>query len=237
MVRVEVLYSEYMNLYGDNGNIKYLKQCLPKSVEFIYTDLNDKPKFMTHKINMLYLGPCTEEHQLEIIEKLKPYKEKIKKLINDGVVILAIGNALEIFGKYIEKTDGKTVKALGIFNVYTKRVKDYRYNELCLGVTNDGFEIVGYKNQMSHLYGKDGKYFQDMFLGTGRNPETRLEGIMENNFIGTYILGPILPLNPYFTESLLIKMGIKSPKLAFKETAIKAYEVRLNEYRKLIKNK
>ena len=120
------------------------------------------------------------------------------------------GNALEIFGKYIKTTDGKRIKALGIFDVHAEREKNYRYNELCLGVTHDGFEIVGFKNQMSHLYGKEPRYFQDIFLGSGRNKDIKIEGISYKNFIGTYIIGPILPLNPYFTKSIISKLGVKN---------------------------
>lgn len=236
MIRVEILYPEYMNLYGDAGNIKYLQQCLPVNTEYIFTKLKEKPRFMTSKINFLYLGPCTEEHQVEIIEKLKPYQSKIKQLVAKGVVILAIGNALEIFGKYIEMIDGTRIEGLGIFDVYAQRVQDYRHNELCLGVTKSGFELVGFKNQMSHLYGTDTNYFQDMFLGTGRNLKTKLEGIAFKNFIGTYLLGPLLPLNPHFTQFLLEKIGVKEPKLAFADIALKAYTIRLKEFRELIEN-
>ncbi len=235
MIRVEVLYPEYMNLYGDSGNIKYLEQSIDK-VKIIYTNINQKPKFISNDIDMIYLGPSTEIQQREIIEKLRPYKEKIKEFIDNKKLVLAIGNALEIFGKYIEDIDGKKTKCLGIFDVYAKREKNYRYNELCLGVTKDGHEIVGYKNQMSHLYGNDKKYFQDMFLGSGRNPNTLIEGISKNNFIGTYILGPVLPLNPYFTKSIIQSLGASNSSLAYEEDAVKAYEARLKEYRKLIKN-
>ncbi len=235
MIKIEVLYSEYMNLYGDKGNIDYLEQSLEK-VKIIYTGVTNKPKFLTNKIDMIYLGPCTENHQEEIVEILRPYKKKIIELIEEGVVVLATGNALEIFAKHIEKTDGKKIEGLGIFNVYAKRESDFRHNELCLGVTLDGFELVGFKNQMSHLYGKEKKHFQDMFLGTGRNKNTDIEGITYKNFTGTYLLGPILPLNPYFAKQIITKLGVNSFKLAFEEDAIKAYEKRLKEFRKLIKN-
>ena len=86
MVKIEVLYNEYMNLYGDTGNIKYLEKCIDK-VKIIYTGLNDKPKFLTQKIDMLYLGPCTENHQEEIISFFFLIKTN-KKLIDDNVVIL-----------------------------------------------------------------------------------------------------------------------------------------------------
>lgn len=41
-----------------------------------------------------------------------PYKEKINELIEKGVVFLCTGNALEIFGKYIENEDRSKIDAL-----------------------------------------------------------------------------------------------------------------------------
>ncbi|MDD3048855.1 MAG: hypothetical protein PHQ89_02560 [Bacilli bacterium] len=223
-----------MKLYGDNGNIKYLEQSSSK-IKIIYTNLNDKPAFLTNKIDMIYLGPCTEDQQIEIIDKLMPYKDKIKDLIEKNTIILATGNALEIFGNYIEDINGNQIKALGIFDIYAKRIAKLRYNELFLGVTTNGYEIVGFKNQMSHLYGKDKKYFQDAFLGTGRNTDDKEEGINYKNFIGTYILGPIFPLNPHFSKYILKLLGVENIALPFEEDAIRAYDFRLNEFKKLIK--
>lgn len=234
MIKIEVLYPEYMNLYGDNGNIRYLEQSI-NSLKVLYTGLNDQPKFLKMKIDMLYLGPCTENNQEEIASLLMQYKQPIKDLIESGVTVLATGNALELFGKYIEKVDGSKIKGLGIFNIYAKRVANYRHNELCLGKTKDNHEVVGFKNQMSHLYGKDKKYFLKMMLGSGRNIDSDIEGISYKNFIGTYMLGPVLPLNPYFTKNLIKKFNDKDIKLSFEEDAIKAYEIRLEEFKKLIK--
>jgi CobQ-like glutamine amidotransferase family enzyme len=230
MIRLEVLYPEYMNLYGDRGNIRYLQECIP-NLEIIYTELNDKPAFLKKKIDILYMGPTTENNQEEIAALLLPYKDKIKSLIDNGTIILAIGNALEYFGKYIEKLDGKRIKCLGLYNVYTNRIENLRHNENCLGMFND-ITIVGFKNQMSHLYGKDKHKFLDMKVGSGRNKDVMVEGLMENNFIGTYLLGPILPLNPYLTKYLLDKLKLKNIELPFYDDGIKAYEKRIEEFTK-----
>ena len=233
-MRIEVLYNEYMNLYGDTGNIEYLKQCLGSKAEFVYTSLNEKPKFLTEDTSLLYLGPCTENHQEEIINILMPYRDEIKEKIEEGLVVLATGNAIEIFGKYIEKTDKSVIKALSVFNVYAVRVSDYRYNELCLGKMKEGIKLVGFKNQMSHLYGNDKKSFQTMLLGTGRNKDMKIEGIRYKNFYGTYLLGPVLPLNPPFAKMLLKQIGIDNPKIQFEDVATRAYEVRVNEFESLL---
>ena len=92
--------------------------------------------------------------------------------------------------------------------------------------------MVGFKNQMSHLYGKDKHKFLDMKVGTGRNKNVLVEGLMENNFIGTYLLGPILPLNPHFTTYLLKQLKLKNIELPFYDDTIKAYGKRLEEFTK-----
>ena len=70
-------------------------------------------------------------------------------------------------------------------------------------------------------------------MGIGINPESKLEGIHQNNFIATYVIGPLLILNPYFTLKLLKMMGVDKPKLAFEEEVLKAYEVRLKKFKTL----
>ena len=69
--------------------------------------------------------------------------------------------------------------------------------------------------------------------GIGINPDTKFEGIMKNNFIGTYLIGPILILNPYFTKKILQKMNLKDIKLAFEEDVIDAYNQRLEEFKRV----
>ena len=48
--------------------------------------------------------------------------------------------------------------------------------------------------------------------------------------ICTSLLGPILPLNPLFTEYLLGLCGVKA-EAAHREAALAAYEQRLQEFR------
>lgn len=224
-MKIEVLYPEIANLFGDHFNIKYLAQCLPKC-EIIETNLTDEPYFVNHEVKMIYLGPMTEANQIHVIDRLKPHQEKIKALIKAGVVFLVTGNALEIFGDYI--LDGKNkIAALGIFNTYAARDFDHRHNSLFLGEF-DGIKIVGYKSQFTHGFNNQQPFIK-VIRGCGFNPEETHEGIHEHNFFGTYLLGPILVINPLFTKKILTLLGVK-PILAFEEAAIAAYRTRLKEY-------
>ena len=100
-MKIETLFPEFCNLFGDISNIKYLKECLPEA-EFIDSPIDQEPAFVKEDVNLIYLGPMTERTQEKVINKLQPYKERIIELINKGTVFLFTGNALEILGKYIE---------------------------------------------------------------------------------------------------------------------------------------
>lgn len=229
---VEILFPEFCNLYGDISNMKYLKKCIPEA-NFIETSFNDEPTFASKEVNLIYMGPMTEKMQEKVIKKLIPYKKKIEELIENNVVFLITGNAIEIFGKYIENEDGSRIEGLDIFNIYAKRNMLKRHNSIFVGKYED-IDIVGFKSQFTFSYGENEEnYFVKVEKGIGLNPESNLEGIQKNNFIATYVIGPMLILNPEFTKKILEKMGIEEPKIALEEDVKKAYEQRLKELRRL----
>lgn len=231
-LKIEILFPEFCNLYGDISNMKYLKKCLPNA-NFIETAFDEEPTFIKEKVNFIYLGPMTESMQEKVITKLKPYKERIKELIEENIIFLVTGNAIEIFGEYIENEDGSRIEALGIFNIYAKRDMLHRHNSTFIGKWED-IEIVGFKSQFTFGYGDNKEnYFAEVEKGIGINKESNLEGIQKNNFIATYLIGPILILNPYFTKKLIQKIGIEEPKIAFEEDTINAYKQRLEEFKRL----
>ena len=235
MIKIEVLYPELGNLNGDIGNIRYLKKCIPDA-EIIETSIMDEPSFLKQDdISLVYMGTLSETSQEIVIQKLLPVKEKIRSLIQSGMLFLFTGNSIEVLGNYIEKDDGTKIDALKIFDIYAKQHMLSRHNSLFLGKYKD-IEIVGFKSQFTMLYGNnESNYFMQANMGIGINEGTKLEGIHQNNFFATYVIGPFLILNPYFTLELLKLMKVENPKLAFENEIIEAYNVRLAKFHELAK--
>ena len=230
-MKIEILFPEFCNLYGDMFNMKYLKKCIPDA-EFIETALEEEPAFVKENVNLIYLGPMTEKTQEKVISKLLPYKTRIIELIDKNVVFLFTGNALEVLGNYIENEDGTKIDGLGIFDVYAKRDMFHRHNSFLIGKYED-IEIIGFKSQFTMLYGNNNDMtFVEVEKGIGINKESKLEGIKKNNFIGTYLIGPLLILNPLFTKKILEMLGLNN-EVALKEDTMAAYEARIKELRKL----
>lgn len=234
MIKIEVLFPEVCNLYGDMFNVKYLEKCI-EGAEFTKTALTDTPRFVSEDVNMIYMAPMPESIQELAIKKLKPYKERIKELIDKKVVFLLIGNAVEVFGKYIENEDESKIEALGVLDLYAKRDMMHRHNSAFIGKFED-IDVIGYKSQFTMVYTDNTEnYFAKVERGIGINKESKLEGIRVNNLIGTYLLGPILVLNPLLTKKILEMLGIKEPKLKYEADLIDAYQKRLEEIRLKVK--
>ena len=176
-MKIEMLYPEVCNLFGDISNIKYLLEKYSKlpDAEIIKTEINSEPAFVTQDIDMIYMGPMPENIQEVAIRKLRPYKEKIEELIKKNVVFLVTGNAVELFGKYIENEDGSRIEALSIFDIYAKRDMMHRHNSIFLGKYED-IEIVGFKSQFTMTYGdNENNYFVEAEKERLQNEKTKLE--------------------------------------------------------------
>lgn len=223
-IKIEVLYPELSNLYGDYYNAKYIAKCIP-GAELIYTSNDEEPAFVSEKIDMIYMGSMSERNQEFAIEHLMKYKDKLKELIEGDVVVLATGNALEIFGEYIMDEDRK-IPCLGALDFHAVRQMNDRRNCFFLGKYND-IKIVGHKGQFSFCHGRLADEMNiEVIGGFGINLESKSEGIFYKNFYGTYVLGPFLLLNPYFVKLLLRKLGVEET-LVFEKEIIDAYNDRL----------
>lgn len=84
-IKIEVLYGEFANLFGELQNVNYLKSCIPDA-EVIYTGLHDKPAFADGGADFVYMGSMTENQQELAIEALTPYKEELAAQIDAGTV-------------------------------------------------------------------------------------------------------------------------------------------------------
>ena len=234
MINIEVLFPEVGNLYGDLGNIDYLRR-VSDEINIIEDDLVSEPYFLNNTPDLIYMGTMTESSQVLVTEKLRPYTDRIKELIEKGVYFLFTGNAFEVFMERIEDKDSGVTECLGILPAYAKRDMMNRFNSLYLGTyeaEDVDITIVGYKSQFTHGYltRDDVRPVFETRRGPGLDPELKGEGIRINNFMGTYIIGPVLVLNPLFTRKLLCELGLKDFRLPFEEDAMKAYEARVEEY-------
>ena len=150
----EVLFPEFCNLYGDSANMRYLEACAP-SLTFVYTHNRETPRFASEPVSMLYLGSMPESRQEVAVERLRPYTEQLRRAIEAGTVVLATGNACELFGQYIAE-GGRRIPMLGLYDFHAERDRGARHNSMFIGrfeADGTSMDIVGNRSQFSTLHG------------------------------------------------------------------------------------
>ena len=231
-MRIEVLYPQLCCLYGDKGNTLFLQKCLPDA-EFIFTQLNDKPLFLSEDIDLVCMYSMSEQSQELILSRLMQYKDEIKdKIENSKTFFLFLGNAMELLGNYIEREDETRVDALGILDIYSLRHAPRRFNTLIQAKFND-ITLLSYTSRFAETFGiTEDMAMAKVEIGTGSCPDTKLEGICTDNLIATYMLGPILVANPDFSKWLLKKLGVNEPVLPFEDALYESYEAKRKEFQR-----
>lgn len=242
MLKVEALFPEVANLYGDTYQMELIRQSVPDA-QIISTGLKDRPAFASGDVDFLYMGPSSEEGLELAAAALKPYRERLKELIDKGTVCLFTGNSFEILEEYTEVAEevpgkdgeGRRIEGLGLFPFHAVRRMMHRYNTLYWGTFEDTDkatrDLIGFKTEFSYTYGDNSQCFAFQGKrGFGLNPDTAQEGIRVKNFLGTYLNGPVMINNPYFAKYLLKLAGVENPHLAFEEDMFKAYRQKLARF-------
>ena len=107
-MKIEILFNDFCNQYGDNGNVLYLQKFIDylneinfenKKHEIIYTEIKDEMRFLDEKIDLVYMGSLSETKMEEVIQKFKSNKDKFISKLEENQAMIITGNAFDIFRK------------------------------------------------------------------------------------------------------------------------------------------
>ncbi|HIT34392.1 MAG TPA: hypothetical protein IAC31_07190 [Candidatus Faecousia intestinigallinarum] len=225
MKTIEVLYPELGHLYGDYYNAAYLSASMGEA-QVIQTSEWAAPAFTQGNVDVIYIGAMSEQNQEFALQRLLPHREAMRAAVEGGTVVLATGNALELFGSFIQDGE-RELPCLEILDFHAVRDMDGRKNCLFLGEFA-GEKIVGHKGQASFGYGLEKYPFIQVQGGFGSDATGKNEGVHYKNFFGTYLMGPFLLLNPYFVKHILKILELDTT-LAYEKEILEAYRFRLEE--------
>ncbi len=223
---IEIMYPGFL-LYGDRGNVEFLEKTFPEA-DFVYTNIKEEPFFLTGDPALIYMGPMTEANLAAVTHHLLPHKGRLQELIEKGTFFLVVNTALEIFGQYIELTDGTRLETLDLLPFYSRRNMRGRHDVAVMG-SFENHKIMGYDARFTEQYGNEDMPFLTVERGYGFHKKSRLEGIHYRNFFGTNLLGPILIMNPplikYFRRALM-----RDDQIPYELYMKEAYETRLDKF-------
>lgn len=227
-IKIAHLYYDLMNLYGENGNILALEKGFNDQDMFTeITELSIKDKIDFNKYDIYYMGCGSEENQIIVIDDLLKYKDQIKNALENNKHFIFTGNSYELLGKYIEKTNGKKIETLGLFDFYSKEVDKRIIGEEILECDFYKEPVIAFQNRQCVLNNKDYHLF-NIIDGYADNYKSKYEGIHYKNLYATYNLGPLLIRNPLL-KNHIIKEILDKKDILYKSISTidaKAY----NEY-------
>lgn len=118
-------YPDLMSTYGDRGNIIVLEkraQWQGLKTEIKRISLNDPPD-VVKKVDLIFMGGA-QDRQQEIVNRdlLKEKGKLLIEAVEKNIPALFICGAYQFMGKYYLTADGKKLKGLGLFDLYTEKI-------------------------------------------------------------------------------------------------------------------
>lgn len=211
VVKIAHLMPELLNLYGDGGNVRVLRQRLAWRdipVEVVKVFAGDEPNFDDY--DLVVMGGSPDREQELASREMQKWKESLSKYIENGGPLLAICGSYQVLGKSWLFND-EEVAGLGILDIDTPRPgtsKDRLVNNIALENEIATHPIIGFENHAGRTYlGEEMKPFGKVVskVGCGNNEDSHADGVLYKNCICTYLHGPCLSKNPEVADFLLEK--------------------------------
>lgn len=196
------LYGDYMNIYGDTGNIITLqKRAQWRGVKVLIKNIGLGTKIEPGEIDLYFFGGGQDYGQELVSQDLKN-KIQLKKDIEKGVPLLSICGGYQLLGDYYQPAQGPKLEGLSIFPAYTKASDQRMIGNIV--IDSQFGKLVGFENHSGKTYlKKDAQPLGKVIKGFGNNGEDQTEGCIYKNAVGCYMHGSLLPKNPELADWLL----------------------------------
>lgn len=236
-IKILHLYYDFLNLYGEYGNVVIMKKHLEdQGFEVIIDKKTVGDEIDFSKYQFIYAGAGIESNLDFVLEDFRTRALEFNRAIENKTVCLMTGNSFEMLGKSIDKREG-----LAIFDYETTRLADRVSSDIIYKSQYFENKIVGFVNKKTEMYHNMSPLFEVEF-GIGENQRNDYEGVKYINLYGTHISGPILARNPEFLKKLVIDICKQvDKKFEYKEIDYPyekaGYELVLSELEKRKSNK
>lgn len=222
--KVAWMYHDFMDLYGDRGNMMVLqKRCLDRGIAFQLDTVGMNEDVDLSEYNLVFIGGGADKEQMTLIPDLLSRKENILEAMEKNTFFLLICGGYQLFGQYYIATDGTKVTGLNICDYYTETGDD---GSRCVGnvvvdakLDDLSTYMIGFENhggQTKNVTSPLGTVIK----GDGNSFEAGFEGYYDGKILGTYLHGPLLPKNPEVADFVIVK-GLQkdNPQITYKDLA------------------
>ncbi len=208
VLKIAHLYPTLMSVAADRGNLFAVeKRCkwrgIATEVDQIF--VKQTPDFTKYDL-LLFHGGADREMELASRDiQLKALS--LHEAAEANTVFLSVCAGYQLLGHYYKPFQGPELKGAGLLDLYTEAGNTRFMTHMALECEFEqtGLKVlVGYENHSGRTFlGTNTKPLGRVLAGWGNNGQSGFEGAVYKNVFGTYLHGPVLPKNPWFTDLLI----------------------------------
>ncbi len=207
-LKIGHLYPTLMSVAADRGNLYAIrKRCewrgIATEVEQIY--VRQTPDF-THYDLLLIHGAADREMELASRD-IQLKAPALIEAAEAGVAFLSVCAGFQLLGHYYKPSKGPELKGVGLLDLYTEGGNTRFMTHMAMECDLPGLGkqvLVGYENHSGRTWlGEKAQPLGRVLYGWGNNGQDKFEGAIYKHVYGTYLHGPVLPKNPWFTDYLI----------------------------------
>lgn len=213
-LRIEWLYPRNMGTYGDRGNILALEyRCRQRGITPVIKEIHLGDRVAPDEIDLFFLGGGQDKNQTDVAEELEKNRDVIAWSVQQGSFFLGICGGYQLLGHTYVLPNGQRINGLGLLDIHTVPGKNRLVgpisvlpNPLLKDLTAGIQSLIGFENHGGRtILGNNVFPLGTTISGHGNNGTDGTEGSFYGTVFGTYLHGPLLPLNPSFCDFLIKK--------------------------------
>lgn len=203
-VHIVQLYPGELGVTGDRGNVRALQLRLERAQLPVRVTRVGRGQATPDDADILVIGNGPLSALRGVRDDLQTRAAGLEAAVVDGVPLLAVGGGAELLGHGIQPLDGEPITGLGVLDFRVTRTRVRRVGYI-VAETAHG-TLMGFEDHASEWTLGDGVTGYGRVVagqGSWTRAGARGEGVTRENAYALNVQGPVLPLNPAFTDTLL----------------------------------
>ncbi len=212
-LRICHLYPTLLSVAGDRGNLFAIqRRCEWRgfATEVTEVGVGQSADFTQFDLILFHGG---QDKEMDVAARdLVDKAASLRDAVEADVAVLAVCAGYQLLGHYYQPFTGPRLEGVGALDLHTEGGNTRFMNHIaveCAFAEGGPQTLVGFENHSGRTYlGPRAAPLGRVVAGSGNNGEDGGEGARYRQVYGTYLHGPILPKNPWFTDHL-IRAGLR----------------------------
>jgi len=204
-IRVGHLYTDYLNIYADRGNIAVLSaRARARGHELEVRPIGMGDSVPDDEIDLFYVGGGQDREQELVAHDLAAKSEPLRDAVERGAAFLAVCGGYQLLGRFYRDVAGTELPGIGLLPLHTVAGDRRMIGDVLLDCAWAGETLAGFENHAGRTVLDEGaEPLGRVVSGFGNDGASGFEGCRYRRAYGTYLHGPLLPRNPWFADRLL----------------------------------